>query len=67
MTLGGAALVRPLRLSEGTGLHAPMLYMAAAFVAVLLAGTARRRLGRAAGAVLVTGYAGFVAVAIAFR
>lgn len=67
MTLGGAALVRPLRLSEGTGLHAPMLYMAGAFVAVLVGGTMARRLGRAAGIALLVAYAGFIAVAVAFR
>ena len=56
MTLGAAAVVRPLHLSDASGVHLPMLFMLAALVAVILLALPRRNLGRAAGALLLAAY-----------
>ncbi len=61
ITLGGAALVRPLELS---GLLGPALLAAALPLVVVTAGQGGR-LNRGSGAVLSLGYVGFVAVVLA--
>lgn len=64
MTLGAAAVVRPLRITDGTLLHAPMLAMIAALVVVLTLSTRRRTLHRTHGFALLAAYSAFMALAV---
>jgi cation:H+ antiporter len=63
MTLGAAALITPLGISDASLLHVPMLAMVAALLAVLFLGLRDTQLGRRDAWVLLVGYVGFVAVA----
>jgi cation:H+ antiporter len=65
MTLGAAAVITPLRITDQAVLHAPMIGMLAALVAVLALSARGGRLSRADGFVLLAGYLAFVAVAVA--
>ena len=60
MTLGAAAVVRPLSITDAAVLHGPFLAMVAALVAVLALAVPRRRLDRRAGVVLLVAYVAFV-------
>ncbi|HEX6419908.1 MAG TPA: hypothetical protein VFZ77_15510 [Acidimicrobiales bacterium] len=62
MTLGAAALVRPLRLADPGLVRGPWLAMGACLALVMAAGAPRRRLDRRAGAVLLALYPVFVVV-----
>ena len=64
MTLGAAALVRPLRLENARGLHVPMLLMLGAMVAVVLLALPGHRLTRWAGVALLSGYPAVLAVTV---
>jgi cation:H+ antiporter len=64
MTLGVAAVVRPLRVSDAALLHVPLVAMSAALVLALVLAIRRRRLGRGEGVVLLAGYPVFVALAV---
>lgn len=64
MTLGAAALVRPLRVSDASLLHAPMVAMVIALVAVLALAAPGRVLRRDHGYVLLAAYLVFLAVAL---
>ncbi len=65
MTLGAAAAITPLRITDRAVLHAPMVGMLAALVAVLALSARGGRLTRADGFVLLAGYVAFVIVAVA--
>ena len=65
MTLGAAAAITPLRITDQAVLHAPMVGMLAALVAVLALSARRGRLTRVDGFVLLAGYVAFVIVAVA--
>ncbi|MDQ6852647.1 MAG: sodium:calcium antiporter [Actinomycetota bacterium] len=60
MTLGVAALVRPLRLVDSTTLHGPLVVMLAAMAFVTLLGVVAGRLDRRAGVLLLVAYPVFV-------
>lgn len=62
MTLGAAAVVRPLRVVDVTVLHGPMLAMLGGPVAVLALVARRRSLERAHGVILLVAYLAFVCV-----
>ena len=65
MTLGIAAVVRPLRVTDAALLHPPMVAMLAALAAVLVLASRRRELRRSDGWVLLGLYPVFVALALA--
>jgi len=67
MTLGASALVRPLRITQASGLHLPLLVMIAALVAALALAWRPRSLARAAGIALLACYPGFVIAALTVR
>lgn len=60
MTLGAAALARPLHIVDATHLHIPSLAMLAALFLVILLAVPKGYLGRVAGGVLVGVYPLFV-------
>ncbi len=64
MTLGAAAAVRPLRVSDAGLLHVPMVIMLVVLAAVLALAARRGRLGRREGVVLLAGYPLFVAIVL---
>jgi Ca2+/Na+ antiporter len=64
MTLGAAAVVRPLRIDDPDLLRLPMAAMVLALVAVVALGARRRSLGRRDGTALLLGYPAFVALAL---
>lgn len=64
MTLGAAALVRPLVIERAPLLHLPLVLMLGCLVLVMLLGLRRGRIGRADGLLLVSLYPGFLAVAL---
>jgi len=64
MTLGAAALVKPLRISDAAPLRLPMLVMLIALAAVLTLAARGRALHRGHGWVLLAAYPLFVAVAL---
>jgi cation:H+ antiporter len=61
MSLGGAALVRPLVIADAGRLRGPLVIMLAALAAVIALGAPRGRLGRVGGGALLAAYAAFVA------
>src|SRR5207237_406791 len=65
MTLGAAALVRPLRLTGASTLRAPSIAMLLALGVVILLGWRRGRLVRSQGLCLLAIYPVFIAVALA--
>lgn len=60
MSLGAAALVRPLSIADADLLHGPLVVMLAALVAVIAVAVPRARLEREAAAVLLAAYPVFV-------
>ena len=66
MTLGVAALVKPLRITDAGLLHLPMVVMVGALAVVLALAGPARRLDRARGLVLLACYPAFV-VAVLLR
>jgi cation:H+ antiporter len=64
MTLGVAAVVRPLRLADAALLHPSLLAMLASLGVVLALALRRGSLGRVEGAILLALYPVFVAVAL---
>jgi cation:H+ antiporter len=60
MSLGAAALVRPLSIADASLLHGPLVVMLAALVAVVAVAVPRARLGRTAAVVLLAAYPVFV-------
>jgi cation:H+ antiporter len=66
MTLGAAALVRPLAIGDAGRLHLPAVVMVCALGAALILGMPGR-LGRIAGGVLICCYPGFVALVVFVR
>lgn len=64
MTLGAAAVVAPLRIGDATLLHAPLLAMLAALVAIVALGRHRRTLERSDGVLLVAAYPLFVVMVL---
>ena len=64
LSLGVAALARPLRVVDDARLRVPLLIMLLALVAVVALGARRGRLGRANGVTLLAGYAAFVAYVV---
>lgn len=65
MTLGAAAVITPLGVSDATLLRPPMLGMVAALVLVLGLSSRGMRLTRADAAVLLAGYALFIGTSVA--
>jgi cation:H+ antiporter len=61
LSLGVAALARPLRIVDAGRLRAPLVIMMVALAAVIVLGGRRGRLGRADGVALLACYAAFVA------
>ena len=61
MTIGAAALVRPLLLTRASELHMPLLFMMSSLALAILLSLHKRELGRSAGIALVTMYGRFVA------
>ena len=61
MSLGAAALVRPLSIADADLLHGPAVIMLAALVAVIALAVPRRRLGCIGGVALLAAYPVFVA------
>ena len=61
MSLGAAALVRPLSIADAHLLHGPAVIMLAALVAVIALAVPRRRLGRTGAVALLVAYPVFVA------
>lgn len=61
MTLGAAALVRPLALHDSKLLHVPLVLMIGALALVIALAIRKGRLGRLAGVSLIMAYAFFVA------
>jgi cation:H+ antiporter len=61
MSLGAAALVRPLSIADADLLHGPAVIMLAALVAVIALAVPRRRFGRIDGVALLAAYPLFVA------
>ncbi len=66
MTLGAAAVARPLTLIDAGSLHFPLLVMLGALIAVILLAAAKNSLNKAAGVILVAAYPVFV-VALLLR
>ncbi|MDQ3178194.1 MAG: sodium:calcium antiporter [Actinomycetota bacterium] len=64
MTLGAAALVEPLRVTDAGLLHVPMVIMVVVLAAVLALAARRGRLGRREGVVLLAGYPLFIVVVL---
>ena len=64
MTLGAAAIVRPLGITDADLLHLPMLAMLLALAVVLSLALKRRTLNRAEGIALLAAYPAFVALAL---
>jgi cation:H+ antiporter len=64
MTLGAAAVVRPLRVTEGELLHLPMVAMLVALGAVLLLAAHQRTLDRFEGVALLAAYPVFVVLVL---
>lgn len=64
MTLGAAALVRPLTLRSAIQLHVPLIAMLGSLVIVIIFAAPRRRLARAHGLALIGLYALFIALAL---
>ena len=62
MTLGAAALARPLRIVDANHLHVPLIAMLASLVLVILLAVPKGYLGKAAGGVLLMAYPLFVIV-----
>jgi len=60
MSLGAAALVRPLSIADADLLHGPTVVMLAALAAVIAIAVPRRHLGRAGGVALLAAYPVFV-------
>ncbi len=60
MTLGAAAIARPLILHNTQSLHRPLVFMLIAFSIVIVLASRRRELNRFAGVVLLLGYPAFV-------
>lgn len=67
MTLGAAALVRPLVLGDAGRLHVPLVFMIAALAATMGLAWKSGTLGRRSGVVLMACYPAFVVVAILVR
>lgn len=65
MTLGAAALARPLRLVDADVLHGPLVAMVGAPVGVLALAARRRALAQRDGVVLLLAYLAFVALVAA--
>jgi cation:H+ antiporter len=65
MTLGAAALVRPLALGNVTVLHAPLIAMLGALALPIGLALPSGRLSRGAGGLLVVAYVGFVTLVLA--
>ncbi len=61
MSLGAAALVRPLSIADADLLHGPLVIMLAALTAVVALAAPRGRLGRIGAVVLLAAYPAFVA------
>ncbi len=66
MTLGAAALVRPLRLINASTLHMPLIFMLAALGLVILLAARRRELSHTAGVLLLLAYPVFLVLVILF-
>ncbi|MGH9073350.1 MAG: sodium:calcium antiporter [Acidimicrobiales bacterium] len=64
MTLGAAALVRPLRITSPASLHIPLVVMMAALALALGLGWRARTLGRRAGSLLLLCYPAFVVAVV---
>jgi len=64
MTLGGAAIARPLNLQNVTALHVPLLMMIGSLALVLALALPQRRLTRWAGVVLLCAYPAFLVTAV---
>ena len=62
MTLGAAAVARPLSIVDASLLHFPLLVMLGALVLVILLATAQGSLSKVAGSVLVAAYPIFIIV-----
>ena len=60
MTLGAAAVIRPLKILDASHLHLPSLAMLAALVLVIFLAAPKGYLGKVAGGVLVAAYPLFV-------
>ncbi len=56
MTLGAAALSRPLALADATSLHKPLTAMMASFALVILLAVTRGRIDRLVGGLLLAAY-----------
>ncbi len=56
MTLGAAALARPLALTDTTSLHRPLTAMMASFAVVVFLAIVRKRIDRLAGGLLLAAY-----------
>lgn len=56
MTLGAAALARPLALADTTSLHRPLTAMMASFIVVVFLAVVRKRIDRLAGGLLLAAY-----------
>ncbi len=64
MTLGAAAIVKPLRVVDAAVLHPSMIAMLTALAIVLLLAVPHRQIRRRDGLVLLAAYPAFVAVAL---
>lgn len=62
MTLGVAAVVHPLVITDATLLHRPILWMLASLVLVIGLATLRGDLGKTAGGILMSAYLLFIGV-----
>jgi cation:H+ antiporter len=60
MSLGAAALVRPLSIADASLLHGPLVIMLAALVAVVAVAVPRARVGRTGAIVLIAAYPVFL-------
>ena len=67
MTLGASALARPLRLTDASRLHLPLLVMIAALVGAIALSWRGRSLSRSAGIVLLACYPGFIIAVLVLR
>ncbi len=56
MTLGAAALARPLMLVDASSLHKPLIAMIGSFAFIVLLALARGRISRFAGGLLLAAY-----------
>jgi len=56
MTLGAAALARPLALADTASLHRPLIAMIASFAVVVILALVRGRISRLAGCLLLAAY-----------